>query len=149
MSLALFAMFVTGTLHPPGGATALIAATSKPSAEMSWKFIPAILVCSLVMLGWACIINNLGRRRYPIYWWSPERTFVVDEAPAPREDEEIALGSGQDNVLRQAEDGGRTAEAMSQEVISRGSPEAIHRAMSRASADSSAYRQKDRRSSIS
>jgi hypothetical protein len=28
------------------------------------------------MLGWALIVNNLGRRRYPIYWWSPGATFV-------------------------------------------------------------------------
>ena len=30
------------------------------------------------MLGWALLINNLGRRRYPLHWWAPGRTFVVD-----------------------------------------------------------------------
>lgn len=74
---------------------------------------------------------------------------MVDQAPEPREDEEIALGTGQDNVLRQAADGGRPAEAMLQEVISgRGSPAAIHRAMSRASRDSRSSRG-ERRNSIS
>jgi len=28
------------------------------------------------MLGWALIINNLGRRRYPMYWWAPGQTLV-------------------------------------------------------------------------
>jgi hypothetical protein len=32
------------------------------------------------MLGWALIVNNLGRRRYPIYWWSPGVTFVSTSA---------------------------------------------------------------------
>lgn len=32
------------------------------------------------MLGWAVIINNVGRRRYPLHWWAPGATFVrVDE----------------------------------------------------------------------
>lgn len=53
------------------------------------------------MLGWALLINNLGRRRYPLHWWAPGRTFVIDpeevhdetlrqmeEADVEREDEE-------------------------------------------------------------
>ena len=28
------------------------------------------------MLAWALIINNLGRRRYPVHWWAPGVTFV-------------------------------------------------------------------------
>ena len=65
------------------------------------------------MLGWALVINNLGRRRYPQYWWSPERVFVKDPlASGPREDEEIALATERENPLRQAEDGGRTVEAL-------------------------------------
>lgn len=52
------------------------------------------------MLGWALFINNLGRRRYPLHWWAPGRTFVIDpevrdeslrqmeEADVEREDEE-------------------------------------------------------------
>lgn len=36
------------------------------------------------MLGWALIINNLGRRRYPTFWWHPNQVFV---APAPQTEE--------------------------------------------------------------
>jgi len=28
------------------------------------------------MLGWALIINNVGRRRYPVFWWKPGKCFV-------------------------------------------------------------------------
>lgn len=31
------------------------------------------------MLGWALIINNVGRRRYPLHWWAPGATFVRAE----------------------------------------------------------------------
>lgn len=141
MSVALLAMFLTKTIHPPGGATALIAATSIEAARMSWSYIAFVLASTLLMVGWALIINNIGRRRYPVYWWSPERTFVVDEAPAVREDEEIALGTGGDNELRRAEDGGRTAEALAEERLEGqgGNPDQLHRALSRASRDSATY----------
>lgn len=29
------------------------------------------------MLGWALLVNNLGRRRYPVYWWSTGKRFVA------------------------------------------------------------------------
>lgn len=45
------------------------------------------------MLGWALLINNLGRRRYPLHWWAPGPTFVRN----PVEDH--------DESLRQVEEG--------------------------------------------
>lgn len=39
------------------------------------------------MLGWALIINNLGRRRYPLHWWAPGPTFVRD--PVEEYDESL------------------------------------------------------------
>ena len=48
--------------------------------SLSWRYLPTVLASSLVMLGWALIVNNLGRRRYPIYWWSPGVTFVSTSA---------------------------------------------------------------------
>lgn len=39
------------------------------------------------MLGWALIINNLGRRRYPLHWWAPGPTFVRD--PEETHDESV------------------------------------------------------------
>lgn len=76
MSLALLAQMVLGAVHPPGGATALAAATDPVIVALSWCYIPVVLVSSAVMLGWALVINNLGRRRYPMYWWSLGERFL-------------------------------------------------------------------------
>lgn len=66
------------------GATGLNAAVESGIVYMSWRYLPTVLASSLIMLGWALIINNLGRRRYPIYWWEPESRWV---APASKEEE--------------------------------------------------------------
>ena len=36
------------------------------------------------------IINNIGRRKYPQYWWAPGRQFVVDPATVSNGDEDMA-----------------------------------------------------------
>lgn len=64
------------------------------------------------MQGWALIINNLGRRRYPIYWWSPKQVFVRPEVLEHENDEETALRTLQEGPLRSAEDAGRTRETL-------------------------------------
>lgn len=58
------------------GATGLNAAVQSDIITLSWRYLPTVLASSLIMLGWALIINNLGRRRYPIYWWKAGQTFV-------------------------------------------------------------------------
>jgi CBS-domain-containing membrane protein len=76
MSLALLVQMLLGSVHPPGGATALAAATDPVIVALSWHYIPIVVASSAVMLGWALVINNLGRRRYPMYWWAPGEMFV-------------------------------------------------------------------------
>jgi CBS-domain-containing membrane protein len=71
VSLAIAAMLVTKTLHPPGGATALIAVIGGPKVHalgFLYAFIPAGLG-ALVLLFIALVVNNLARdRKYPEYW---------------------------------------------------------------------------------
>jgi CBS-domain-containing membrane protein len=71
VSFAVAAMLLTRTLHPPGGATALLAVIgSKQIHELG--FLYALLpvgLGALVLLLVALIVNNLSReRRYPEYW---------------------------------------------------------------------------------
>ena len=70
MSLALVAMMLTRTTHPPGGATALIAATAEHMAPwFGFKFVVAILIGSAALFVIAMLVNNLHlRKRYPTYW---------------------------------------------------------------------------------
>ena len=76
MSLGLLGQMVFGVLHPPGGATAVVAATDPVIVALSWRYIPVVLVSSVLLVGVGIIFNNLGRRRYPVFWWAPGRTFV-------------------------------------------------------------------------
>ena len=72
VALAVSLMHITATLHPPGGATALLAVIGgKEIHDLGYLFIlypVGISAVALVITGIA--YNNLSRsRRYPIYWW--------------------------------------------------------------------------------
>lgn len=69
---AIAVMHLSRTLHPPGGATALIATLG--SAEIQklgyWYVLWPATVGPLVLLLVALLINNLPlSRRYPVGWW--------------------------------------------------------------------------------
>lgn len=72
VSLSIVLMQLTETLHPPGGATALIAVTSRPllpAAHFLFILMP-VLTGALTMLIVALLINNLASTRtYPTFWW--------------------------------------------------------------------------------
>jgi CBS-domain-containing membrane protein len=72
VSLAIVAMLATKTLHPPGGATALIAVIGGPKVHelgFLYAFIPAG-AGALVLLLVAVVVNNLSKnRKYPEYWF--------------------------------------------------------------------------------
>lgn len=72
VSFAMIAMMATKTLHPPGGATALIAVIGGPKIHalgFLYAFVPAGLG-AFILVVIALVINNLSRhRRYPEYWF--------------------------------------------------------------------------------
>lgn len=63
-------MATTNTVHPPGGATAVLATTNAEIIAMGWIYVPFVIMSSVIMLTLACIINNI-QRAYPVYWWTP------------------------------------------------------------------------------
>ncbi len=71
VSLAIVAMLVTKTLHPPGGATALIAVIGGEKIHdlgFLYAFLPAG-AGALILLIVALLVNNLSKnRKYPEYW---------------------------------------------------------------------------------
>lgn len=64
-------MALTKTVHPPAGATALLAVTDAGIVQLGWFLIPIVLLGCMLMLVVALLINNIGRR-FPLYWWTPE-----------------------------------------------------------------------------
>lgn len=68
---ALCVMILTDTVHPPGGATALLGATSPPVVRLGWRYLPVVLLSSVIMEVWAMLWMNLGRAKYPHYWFWP------------------------------------------------------------------------------
>jgi len=72
VSGAIVAMLVTRTVHPPGGATALLAVIGGPKLHALgywYVLVPAGAGACLLLLV-ALAVNNLApHRRYPEYWW--------------------------------------------------------------------------------
>lgn len=73
VSAAIAVMHLTRTLHPPGGATALIAVIGEDrvhSLGYGYVFSP-VLIGAVCMLLVALLINNIStnpKRHYPVYW---------------------------------------------------------------------------------
>lgn len=61
------------------------------------------------MLGWALVINNLGRRRYPLHWWAPGPTFVRD--PVEEHDESLRQVEEGEIEREETEEGGLAVES--------------------------------------
>ncbi len=74
VSLAIVAMHFTRTLHPPGGATALIAILGGDKVHsLGYAYaLSPVLLGSGIMLLVALLVNNMSanpKRHYPVYWW--------------------------------------------------------------------------------
>ncbi len=71
VATAIAVMHLTATLHPPGGATALIAVIGSDRVHAlgyGYALVPA-LSGALILLAVALVINNIPKsRRYPQYW---------------------------------------------------------------------------------
>ena len=71
VATAIAVMHITKTLHPPGGATALIAVIGSPKIHALGYYyvITPVAVSAFIMLLVALLVNNACRtRRYPLYW---------------------------------------------------------------------------------
>ena len=70
VSLAIASMQVTGTVHPPGGATALIAVIGGSAVHQLgyWYVLCPVAIGSAIMVLVAWLVNNLSgdpKRKYP------------------------------------------------------------------------------------
>ena len=66
VGLSIAALILTGTTHPPAGATSLIVMMG--NYDWSFLFLP-VLTGSVLIVILAMLLNNLfGDRQYPIFW---------------------------------------------------------------------------------
>jgi len=71
VSTAIAAMHMTKTLHPPGGATALIAVIGSPKVhDLGYLYVVIpVGLGALIMLLVALLVNNIpAKRKYPEFW---------------------------------------------------------------------------------
>jgi len=70
VATAIAFMQITRTLHPPGGATALIAVIGPQQVhEVGWLYPVPVVLGASIMLAVALVTNNLpGQRHYPERW---------------------------------------------------------------------------------
>ncbi|KIW21307.1 hypothetical protein PV08_01887 [Exophiala spinifera] len=71
VGVASMVMSFTKTVHPPAGATALLAATNVEIQVLGWWLVPLVLLAAMLMLASALVLNNISGRRFPVYWWTP------------------------------------------------------------------------------
>lgn len=74
VSSSVLLMHLTRSMHPPGGATALIAvAGGEPIRSLGYGYVLfPVLLGVLVLLAGALVFNNLSRnphRHYPVFWF--------------------------------------------------------------------------------
>lgn len=72
VALSIALMHATKTLHPPGGATALIFVIGGPPLhDLGYLYVLVpVGAGALIMLAVALLVNNLApQRRYPEFWW--------------------------------------------------------------------------------
>lgn len=78
VSISLFCMQVTHTVHPPASATALIGVTGGPAIyDLGYMYVlcPVGLGVSLMLIV-AILVNNVARR-YPTHWRSPKTKMIA------------------------------------------------------------------------
>lgn len=63
-------MTLTKTIHPPAGATALLAAVDPQVEQLGWYLLPLVLLCAALIVVTSLLLNNI-QRQYPTYWWTP------------------------------------------------------------------------------
>lgn len=93
-------MVLTGTVHPPAGATSLLAVTNSQTSDLGWFLFPIMILGIVLMQAAALLINNI-QRRFPLYWWTSHhlRRPVEPDTEAHHQKEEPDVPSHYEESL--------------------------------------------------
>ncbi|GJJ10055.1 hypothetical protein Clacol_004281 [Clathrus columnatus] len=78
-AIAIVAMQLTNTRHPPAGSTALLAAVNADVRDLGWYYLGIIMLSSVLVVAVAVITNNI-QRNYPTFWF-----YYTDKMGTPLE----------------------------------------------------------------
>jgi CBS-domain-containing membrane protein len=67
VGLSIFCMYLTHTLHPPGGATALIGVMG--SVDPFFILVPVMLGVAILLINAVLVNNFVHHRKYPSVWF--------------------------------------------------------------------------------
>lgn len=67
---SIAAMALTNTVHPPAGATALLASTDASVVRLGWALVPLVALCCGVLLFVALLVGGARGGGFPVFWWS-------------------------------------------------------------------------------
>ncbi|KAI0164448.1 HPP family protein [Hypoxylon sp. FL1284] len=98
-------MALTGTVHPPAGATAMLAVVDRSVVRLGWFLLPVILLGSVLMQSVALLLNNI-QRRFPVYWWTPAEVGRRDKGGQQQQGQQQQKPQGQ---TRSSESGSDTS----------------------------------------
>lgn len=93
-------MSLTNTVHPPGGATAILACIQADVVAMGWMFVPVVMLASVLMCIVACLFNNT-LRWYPTYWWTSAEVGQAYKSKAKKQrerEEEVKKGEESEDL---------------------------------------------------
>lgn len=102
-------MVLTKTIHPPAGATALLAATEPAIVGLGWLYVGVMVLGTVIMIGVACVVNNV-QRQFPVFWWAASAAPLAKEADVEKQvsakmggkvsrEEAAGVGEGGDGVV--------------------------------------------------
>lgn len=98
-------MALAKVVHPPAGATALIAVVDLTAAGLGWSLVYVVMLGCAIMLGVALVINNI-QSRYPSYWWTPEDLRRKLPETKQEKEEKADIERSQSGTTLQEEDVG-------------------------------------------
>ncbi|KAI1142611.1 HPP family-domain-containing protein [Hypoxylon sp. FL0543] len=119
---AVAVMALTGTVHPPAGATALLAVVDEGVAHLGWFLLPIIVLGCVLMQCVALLLNNI-QRRFPIYWWTPAEVGRQKQQPANQQnhsDSEVDTGAKLQRTKTRHLEEGKVVTEEARLVIKRG-----------------------------
>lgn len=97
-AVAIVVMQITQTTHPPAGATALLPAVDDAIWELSWYYLPVVLLSSVIIVAVALLLNNI-QRRYPTFWIEPNKPAPAAPAPVSPPDTDLEQQKSGENII--------------------------------------------------